>query len=111
MVIRRHGIIGGPRQRPPVSRKVQQKPIVKKHTVDVIVVDSSDVDVVVIEPEDEEIFDEILEEDKLEVYTPDDLFEEFVCECGFVAKSERGLKSHKRWKHLITEDSELKQEE
>lgn len=121
-MFRRHGIIGGPRQRPPkpkllpgyaVNKKQQpvkvSKPEPKEELIDVdIVIISSEEDDyeekedIVIEELD--TFDLVEQEDVLDEYIPESpLF--FECdECDFSCKSARGLSSHKRWKHpVVTE--------
>lgn len=97
MVVRRHGIIGGPLQKPPKPKKLpgyippmKIRERVKKSVVDVVIVDA--------EEKFEDDFDCVKPEDVLEEYNPDGLFvSEFTCEeCGFVSKSSGGLKIHQR---------------
>jgi len=115
MSIRRHGVIGGPRQRPPVPKrtKEQQQKIMarKEKPIEVVVVNTKlpVIEVVTVEPD----FDEVEDRDKLEDYVPSelDVLPKYGCIlCGFVAKSERGLNTHKRMKHPVTEDFELELE-
>jgi hypothetical protein len=105
-MLRRHGIIGGPKQRPPRPKMLpgfmpkKQKKQKQKELIDVVVVDSVSEEVL-------DDFDCVEEEDILDEYIPVGVFQtEHKCTlCEFTTKSEKGLKIHMNW-HLSTEVSE-----
>ena len=116
MVFRRHGVIGGPRKRIKPNPKMKSgfRPtttlpnaivVSSKHDSDVStksikITEEDKVEAVVVLCEEVEEIDPILEEDKDFDFEEEFLKDPLVCElCGFISKSERGLKSHKRWKH------------
>ena len=116
MVVRRHGVIGGPKQSPPKSRKIKKPLKVKKNSIEIMIIKDEEfieepvMDVIVVESN----YDVVTDEDKLESYIPNDLdvLPRYGCIfCEFAAKSKRGLKTHKRAKHPVTEDFEPELEE
>jgi len=122
-MIKRHGVIGGPKNKRPIQPRMKPRfhyeghlPKPKKDSgeIKVFVVSSDETkvdvfeelkivpepeEVLIVEPEEEEVvvvepeIDPVLEEDK-------DCNPNLECPiCLFVSKSEKGLKSHMRWKH------------
>jgi len=115
MTTRRHGVIGGPRTNKPIRPRRKQGFYPKTQEPEVIVEPVQTVEVYVATPNTEEVIHIPIKEEKIEEPDPveeEDKMFDFEslfpktnkCDiCGFESKSERGLKSHKRWKHSIIE--------
>jgi len=123
MVTKRHGVIGGPRNNTIIRPRMkpgffpntsQYNVVVASHKneVDTFVVTANGEETIHIPIEEEvlevsvtsEELDPIEEEDKVFNFENELLSvnDSLTCNtCGFISKSERGLKSHKRWKHSI----------
>ena len=112
MLFKIHGVIGGPRRKIKVKSKKAAIEPTTRYISEVIIASSEEKvieektevtpsPIIVKEPLNYNDIDPIIEEDK--DFDLSDLLlleNHLTCSmCGFVSKSERGLKSHKRWRH------------
>ena len=128
MTIRRNGVMGGPRVKPIQPKRKpgffpeQQTPevvVVKpEDQVETFLIPNKEEDVVVALTPIKEVVEKIIEEDtfdcveeedknpSVESMFPPQTINKLQCDiCGFISKSKKGLKSHKKWKHSVIASS------